>query len=87
MLWYEHAAPGSAWSDAGAAVDDPETWSLSLADVLAGADLPWRMDTMLMCHWLAMDTILCALCVILAAPNRHMKNPLSCTAEPTCKWR
>jgi hypothetical protein len=42
------------------------------------------MATMFMCHWLAMETILCALCVILAAPTRHMKNPLSCTAEPTC---
>jgi hypothetical protein len=40
---------------------------------------------MLMCHWLAMDTILCALCVILAAPKRHMKKPLSCTDEPTCE--
>jgi hypothetical protein len=41
---------------------------------------------MRMCHWLAMDTILWARCVILAAPNRHMKNPLSCTHEPTCKY-
>lgn len=58
---------------------------MSLADVLTPG-LPWcrAADTMRMCHWLAMDTILWARCVILAAPNRHMKNPLSCTDEPTC---
>lgn len=89
LLLYEHGAPGSAWETA--AVDESETWddasTSSMADVVAGDDddLPWCIDdSMLMCHWLAMDTILCALCVILAAPSRHMKKPLSCTAEPTC---
>jgi len=84
LLLYEHGAPGSAWETA---IDEPDDASTtSLADVVAGEDdLPWCTDdSMLMCHWLAMDTILCALCVILAAPSRHMKKPLSCTAEPTC---
>lgn len=35
------------------------------------------------CHLPAMETVLCALCVILAAPSKHMQNPLSWTAEHT----
>ena len=69
-----------------AAVDEPETWDDASTASLADDDLQLCVDddSKLMCHWLAMDTILCALCVILAAPSRHMKKPLSCTAEPTC---
>lgn len=37
-----------------------------------------------MCHLVAIATIPCALCVILAAPKMHKKNPLNCTAEQIC---
>jgi len=40
-----------------------------------------------MCQRLAIETTLCALWVILAAPNRHRRKPLSWTTEHTCDKR
>ena len=38
---------------------------------------PEDAQVSIMCHRVATDTIPWALCVILAAPDRHNKNPLS----------
>lgn len=54
-----------------------DTWDLQCSD---SADAVVTS----MCHLVAIATIPCALCVILAAPKMHMKKPLSCTAEQIC---
>ena len=64
--------------------------SLFAAGTVGCCSLTWWAPSdldahvMFKCHLVAKATTPWALCVILVAPIRHIKNPLNCTAEHTC---